>query len=79
MSKNPRFLVLGATAKTGRRVADKLNSLGHDVRAVSRSRARLTAVTPVMHSRARLTAVNTAMLSRARLTAVTPVMQSNSP
>ena len=37
MSNNPRFLVLGATAKTGRRVADKLNSLGHDVRAVSRS------------------------------------------
>tara|TARA_B100000674_G_scaffold328950_1_gene274652 strand:+ start:1617 stop:2459 length:843 start_codon:yes stop_codon:yes gene_type:complete len=37
MSTNPRFLVLGATAKTGRRVAEKLISLGHDVRAVSRS------------------------------------------
>ncbi|BDW95648.1 NmrA family transcriptional regulator [Thalassospira tepidiphila] len=37
MPTNPRFLVLGATAKTGRRVAEKLNALGHDVRAVSRS------------------------------------------
>ncbi|NIY77094.1 NAD(P)H-binding protein [Thalassospira sp. HF15] len=37
MSTNPRFLVLGATAKTGRRVAEKLTTLGHDVRAVSRS------------------------------------------
>jgi uncharacterized protein YbjT (DUF2867 family) len=37
MSINPRFLVLGATAKTGRRVAEKLASRGHDVRAVSRS------------------------------------------
>jgi uncharacterized protein YbjT (DUF2867 family) len=37
MSSNPRFLVLGATAKTGRRVADKLKTLGHSVRAVSRS------------------------------------------
>ncbi|MBE70206.1 MAG: NmrA family transcriptional regulator [Thalassospira sp.] len=37
MPTNPRFLVLGATAKTGRRVAEKLIALGHDVRAVSRS------------------------------------------
>jgi uncharacterized protein YbjT (DUF2867 family) len=37
MSTTPRFLVLGATAKTGRRVAEKLISAGHDVRAVSRS------------------------------------------
>lgn len=37
MPVNPRFLVLGATAKTGRRVAEKLVSHGHDVRAVSRS------------------------------------------
>jgi len=37
MPTNPRFLVLGATAKTGRRVAEKLVALGHDVRAVSRS------------------------------------------
>ncbi|BDW88565.1 NAD(P)H-binding protein [Thalassospira tepidiphila] len=39
MPTNPRFLVLGATAKTGRRVAEKLIALGHDVRAVSRSTA----------------------------------------
>lgn len=37
MPTNPRFLALGATAKTGRRVAEKLIALGHDVRAVSRS------------------------------------------
>ncbi|GAA0633087.1 NAD(P)H-binding protein [Thalassospira tepidiphila] len=37
MPTNPRFLVLGATAKTGRRVTEKLIALGHDVRAVSRS------------------------------------------
>jgi len=37
MPTNPRFLVLGATAKTGRRVAEKLIAAGHDVRAVSRS------------------------------------------
>lgn len=37
MQTNPRFLVLGATAKTGRRVAEKLKIMGHDVRAVSRS------------------------------------------
>ncbi|WP_296988372.1 NAD(P)H-binding protein [Thalassospira sp. UBA1131] len=37
MPTNSRFLVLGATAKTGRRVAEKLIALGHDVRAVSRS------------------------------------------
>lgn len=37
MQTKPRFLVLGATAKTGRRVAEKLINLGHDVRAVSRS------------------------------------------
>jgi uncharacterized protein YbjT (DUF2867 family) len=37
MSTTPRFLVLGATAKTGRRVAEKLIAAGHDVRAVSRS------------------------------------------
>lgn len=37
MSKKPRYLVLGATAKTGRRVADKLRAQGHEVRAVSRN------------------------------------------
>ena len=37
MQPKTRFLVLGATAKTGKRVADKLRSQGHDVRAVSRS------------------------------------------
>ncbi|MBN8198825.1 SDR family oxidoreductase [Thalassospira povalilytica] len=37
MTTQPRFLVLGATAKTGRRVAEKLTALGHSVRAVSRS------------------------------------------
>ena len=37
MSQKPRFLVLGATAKTGRRVAEKLQNLGHSVVAVSRS------------------------------------------
>lgn len=37
MTHDPRFLVLGATAKTGRRVAEKLTSLGHSVRSVSRS------------------------------------------
>jgi len=37
MTAKTRFLVLGATAKTGKRVAEKLRSQGHDVRAVSRS------------------------------------------
>ncbi|WP_336082803.1 NAD(P)H-binding protein [Thalassospira sp. CH_XMU1448-2] len=37
MPTNPRFLVLGATAKTGRRVAGKLASRGYEVKAVSRS------------------------------------------
>ena len=37
MTVKPRFLVLGATAKTGRRVAEQLQNLGHSVRAVSRS------------------------------------------
>ncbi|RCK24773.1 NAD(P)H-binding protein [Thalassospira lucentensis] len=37
MTVKTRFLVLGATAKTGRRVTAQLQNLGHSVRAVSRS------------------------------------------
>ncbi len=37
MQTTPPILVLGATGKTGRRVADRLESLGHPVRRASRT------------------------------------------
>jgi uncharacterized protein YbjT (DUF2867 family) len=39
MTTSPTTLVLGATGKTGRRVADQLAAAGHDVRPASRSSA----------------------------------------